>query len=257
MKTQSLAVLAALLLSAAPAAAQSAEVELHIEASAQIPPDSALVPLTVRSEGATAAQALAGLVKEEKRVKGDLAKLGIAAARIAAVGEPRTAPGEAAACAAADAAAKAAEAAAEAASDAAEAAADCGEPARVVASRTLLVTVEKPDQIEAVIGLGAADYDYSDRRSIVHSQSDPAAARSKARGDALAKARAEADAYADAMGYRVVRVVRISNAKPPVSLQELISFFVTLDDRTMRRQPSWFGATITESVAVDYVIAPK
>ena len=97
----------------------------------------------------------------------------------------------------------------------------------------------------------------SGRNRSVYLQSDPVAARKKARDQAIAKARTEAEAYAEALGYKVVRITRVSNARPSVNLQDIVSFIATIDDRSNRTQPSWFAATVVESVAIDFVIVPK
>ncbi len=73
----------------------------------------------------------------------------------------------------------------------------------------------------------------------------------------MAKANAEADAYAEAMGYRVVRIVRVSNARPQLNMFDLIGFFGNMENKTSLFQPSWFGSAVVETVSITYVIAPK
>lgn len=271
MISRALATLAALSLLTAPIAVQAAkprEIELHIEATAQVEPDRALVPFAIKGSGETEEEARADLRKREDELRAELAKSGFESAQITVAGaeggkDPVTtmASEYEPACAASDAAAAAVEAA-EARpvnnSRSKVRAVDPVCPGMVAqVTKTLLVEFKDPTKIEQFMALrGEEAYAYGRLRPI-YSQSDPAAAQQKARRNALAKANAEADAYADAMGYRVVRVVRISNARPAMSLNDIIGFFVRMEDRVKRLEPSWFGAIVSESVAIDYVIAPK
>ena len=278
MISRAFAAVAALSLLAAPVsveAAKPAEVELHIETTAQIGPDRAVVPIEITGSGETEAAARADLRKEEDKLMAALAAKGIDAAKVKAQGadsgkDPITfaaaedlAASEGAACAAADAAAAASDAAAAPAPRKGKSAAmakvydACGAALNQVASKTLLVTLDDPGKIEQLQGLSNRDGYSRTRLRPVFSQSDPAAARKKARAEALAKANAEADAYAAALGYRVVRIVRVSNAKPSINMSDMFGFIATMDDRSGRMQPSWFSATVIESVAVDYVMVAK
>jgi uncharacterized protein YggE len=278
MKSRALASLAALSMLATPVtiqAAKSGEIELHIEATAQVAPDRAVVPITISGSGETEAQARANLRKEEDRLMAALEDRGIDAAKVKAEGadsgkDPVTfsaaeelAASNGAACAAADAAAAAGDAAAAPARPKGESAAmakvydACGAAVNQVASKTLLVSLDDPGKIDQLQGLSNRDGYSGARLRPVFSQSDPAAARKKARAEALAKANGEADAYADALGYRVVRIVRVSNARPAISMFDLIGFVGNMESRSSSFQPSWFGATVVETVAIDYVIAPK
>lgn len=270
MKSRALASLAALSLMATPVAVQAAksgEIELHIEATAQIPPDRAVVPITITGSGETETVARADLRKNEDLLVAALAENGIDASRIKAGGaandkDPVTIlADEESACAAADAAMAAADAAAPASKRGKAAARvtdypSCGASFKT-ASKTLLVTLDDPTKVDQLQTLGSGEGYPGARLRPVFSQSDPAAARKKARTEALAKANAEADAYAEALGYRVVRIVRVSNAKPSMNLPDMFSFIGNMEDRSARMQPSWFSATVTESVAVDYVIVTK
>lgn len=278
MKKHALAALAAASLAMVPAAqaaprAAGSEIELHIEATAQIQPDLAEVPLTVSGSGATREEALADLARNEQDMRRELTSKGIDAAKVRvaakdAEGKDLVSYDEGAdaaagaACAAADAAAMAAE---DAASDkrskkkgkaeATDFVCPGAEP-MVYASKTLLVQVDDIAKI-SLLPTSVDSGSYPARVRPVFSQSDPAAARKKAREQALAKARAEADAYAAAMGYRVVRVTRVSNAKPAINLYDMFGFIATIDRPGNMMQPSWFSATMVETVAIDYVIAPK
>lgn len=276
MKFRAFAPLAALSLLVLPSsvqAAKPAEVELHIEATAQVAPDRAVVPLTITGSGETEAAARADLRKNEDLLLAALVKDGFDASRVKAAGAEAGKDGvtilpteEDAACAAAAAATDATNAALDAAAPTRRKGksavtvvdySDCTLAIHVTASKSLLVTLDDLTKVDLLQTLGSGEGYPGARLRPVFSQSDPAAARKKARADALAKANAEADAYADAMGYRVVRIVRVSNARPQMSMFDLIGFFANMENKTATFQPSWFGATVVETVAIDYVIAPK
>ncbi len=278
MKSRALAAVAALSLLAAPVsvqAAKPAEIELHIETTAQVPPDRAVVPIEIIGSGETEAAARADLRKEEDKLMAALAAKGIDAAKVKTEGadsgkDPVTfaaaedlAASDGAACAAVDAAAAASDAAAAPAPRKGKSAAmakaydACGAVLNQVASKTLLVTLDDPAKIDQLQGMSNREGYSGARLRPVFTQSDPAAARKKARAEALAKANAEADAYADAMGYRVVRIVRVSNARPSISMFDMIAFIATMDNKSAMMQPSWFGAIVVETVSVDYVMVPK
>jgi uncharacterized protein YggE len=265
MKSRALAVLATLSLIATPVAVQAAkpgEIELHIEATAQVPPDHAVVPITITASGKTEAAARAELRKEEDQLMAALSANGIDAARVKTEGAVagndaitiRNAE-EQAACATTAIAVEA-----PSKGKAAHRAVDrsnCDIPIYQTASKTLLISFDDPSKVEQVQSLGTAEGNPYNRLRPIFTQSDPVAARKKARAEALAKANSEADAYADAMGYRVVRIVRVSNARPAMNMNDLIGFVAKLEDRVKRLEPSWFGATVTETVAIDYLIVPK
>ncbi|MFM5924999.1 MAG: SIMPL domain-containing protein [Novosphingobium sp.] len=258
-------------LAAAPVGAKppASEIELHIEASAQVPPDRARVPVTLTGYGETEAAARADLDKNREAFLASLSGQGLDRALTSpltsdAQGRPVVTfddeAADAAACAAAAAASDAAMSAAQPRKRGKTKVDDygCKDEPLVTAHTTLLVEtadLSKVDQIK--LPAESAPVASYGRNRPVFSQSDPAAARAKARKQALAKARAEADAYAETMGYRVVRTVRVSNARPPVNLPDLFGLFAAMDNRGSTMQPSWFSATTVETVAIDYVIAPK
>lgn len=276
MKFRAVAIFAALamLIAPLPALAKPAEIELHIEASAQVPPDRVIYPLEVIGNGVNDADAKSDLLKNEAELMNGLSKLGIDQSKVKPA--ERNANGDglfefvdtgagdcAAASAAADAAAAAGDAAARksskrlnAAAQGAMDAAACPASPTVTMRKTLLVEVSDFSLIPEIAAQASADTS-SGRVRPVYSQSDPIAARKKARDLAIAKARAEAEAYAEALGYKVVRITRVSNARPSINLQDVVTFFIGIDDRSNRMQPSWFATTIIESVAIDFVIAPK
>ena len=125
MKSRALACLAALSLLAAPAAVQAAkpgEVELQIEATAQVPPDRAVVPITITGSGETEATAREDLRKKEDNLMAALSAKGIDAAKVKVEGADGSKDGLTVRASDADAACAGAAAAA-AAADAQEAAA--------------------------------------------------------------------------------------------------------------------------------------
>lgn len=271
MKSRALAAFAALSLLATPVAVQAAkprEVELHIEATAQVAPDRAVVPITISADGATEAQARANLREREHGFMAALAGQGIDASKVKAEGadggkDPVKIEPEDAACSAADGAAAAMAVRPAASSKKGKVVhrvhdvnAACTAVNITNASKTFMVSLDDLGKLDRLQILSNEELGNGGLRP-VFTQSDPAAARKKARAEALAKANAEADAHADALGYRVVRIVRISNARPAISIFDMLSFITTLDNKTASLQPSWFGATVVETVAIDYVIAPN
>lgn len=270
MKHHALAVIAALSFVAGPALAKPAggEVELHIEASAQVPPDRAEIPIILSATAPTEAEARADLAEQEKALIGEAAKLGIEGTKIRPLGEGGdgqdaievTETAMDAACAAAEAAAAAAEEAAAPSTRRrkAKAHSECAVEPQFNATKTLIVQIDGADKLEQFLrsrpNIGWAG---GGRSRPSYSQSDPAAARRKARELALAKARAEADGYAAAMGYRVVSIRRVSNARPVVSMYDMLEMIGSLEGRMNSFQPGWFGAVATETVAIDFVIVPK
>lgn len=270
MKSRALAALAALSILSAPVAVQAAkpaEVTLQIEATAQVAPDRAVVPITITGSGKTEAAARADLRKKEDLLAASLAEKGIDASRIKAEGaangkDPVTMlADQEIACDGADAAAAAVDAAGPLPRkrNAAVTVTDepnCGDTYKT-ASKTLQVALDDPTKVDQLQALGSGEGYPGARLRPVFSQSDPAAARKKARAEALAKANAEANAYADALGYRVVRIVRVSNARPAISMFDMMAFFGNMESRSSSFQPSWFGATVVETVAIDFVMVPK
>lgn len=276
MKTRAIAVLAALSMFITPtsAVAKPNEIELHIEATVQAAPDRVILPLEVIGTGESDAGAKADLQKNEAELMDGLSKLGIDQGKVRPaerdtngagliefvdVGAGDCAAGSAAAEAAAavgDAGARKSSKRRNAAAQGAMDAAACAASPAVTVRKTLLVEVSDFSLIPEISAQASAAAS-SGRVRPVYSQSDPIAARKKARDQAIAKARAEAEGYAEALGYKVVRIARVSNARPSINLQDVVTFFIGIDDRSNRMQPSWFASNIIESVAIDFVLAPK
>lgn len=253
----------------APAAAKAPtnEVTLHIEASASVEPDMVAIQVRVNGNGADVDAAKANLDVNEQLTRKALVESGVEPGKITRLAEePEFEAMMDPACAAAAAAtAAASEAASEAPRSKRESAKIDSSPAyteadcdtKVFANRTLVVELHDLSKMEAVAEIAPEAYNPG-RNQVRFGQTDPAAAHRKAREQALANAREQADAMADAMGYKVIRVVRVSNAPPPITMGSLMDFLVTIDSRqSLRTQPSWLAGTVTEHVAIDYVMVPK
>ena len=78
-------------------------------------------------------------------------------------------------------------------------------------------------------------------------------ARADAINDAIKKARDDADVYAATLGYRVVRITRISNQKASINLPDAIQFVQSMEAGGRKLA----GAPTYASVEIDYVIALK
>lgn len=259
-------------LAPAPAWAQSGEVEFHIEATATVAPDRASVPLTLTSTAETEEKAKADLDKAEKLVRKKLAGQGIKPTQISLVSQEAGSEGEitvetnssCAAAAAIDASDDAAAVAYAAGQDAADAAARAAGGERApddcnvtffVGRRVLKIELSDISKLEAISTNAASDGYQVGKASF--SQSDPAAAHRKARAEAIAKARVDAEGWAEAMGYRITGIKRVSNTKPGVSLPGVIEFMATVEGRGATSQPSWFIGSVSESVMIDFVAVPK
>jgi uncharacterized protein len=260
----SLAALFALV--AAPLAAEPlavGEIELKIEALGDTPADTAIIPIQLVGRGATEALAKADLAKKEKDFYAALTKLGIPRSKVEAAkeDEPRYPVIEAAAYGCAEAAVAAVDAAADEPAPTVIAP-GCPKP-EMRESLLLFVTVEDLTKIPELSEFAGDDY-YSRSQGTFYSR-DPKAAHTAAVAEAIANARAEAETYAAAMGYRVVRMVRVGNAKPKVNWPDLMMLFGGIY--------SGMGAGSSESAAlyelramaaghyagvtIDFVLAPK
>lgn len=250
--------------SALPALAKQAEPEvtLHIEAAAQVEPDQVFLPLTIQGSGKTKAQAEADLAKRDGDFIARLKAMGIDPSKAKPFDDGddtavAASPAGEAACEAAMAAAAAADGPRKGRKATAVIGNPCADEGIELAAKGYLVELKDGGQAELLLSDFAGDRSYSVRRKIRYAQSDPTGARKKARDQAIAKAQAEAEAYAGSLGFRVVRIVKVSNARPGINLNEVIGFISAIEDRGSRMQPSWFAAVLTENVAIDFVIAPK
>jgi uncharacterized protein YggE len=84
---------------------------------------------------------------------------------------------------------------------------------------------------------------------------DREAARKTAIERATANARAEADVYAAALGFKVVRIEKVSSATPPFSSQDFMGFITKM--AAFGKDSGAALAGETAYIGVDFVIAPK
>jgi uncharacterized protein YggE len=257
----------------APLAAQplaAGEVALHIEATAQVPPDTAIVPINLVGTGKDAKAAAADLKQKEAELLAGLARLDIPRSKVefAAEEDPRYAEVIAAtelACAdypapvttieAPSASAPAAPSVPRAAP--VRAAVNGCEAQQARTSRMATITVEDLTKLDGVRALGGDDYYPLSQLQLF--TRNPEAAKAKAVQQAIAQARAEAETYAAAMGYRVVRITRVSNAKPALNLPDIMGLIggIAMRGRSEREEMrAMVGATMA-GAAIDFVIAPK
>jgi len=254
-----------------------ADVILHIDASATVPPDQAKVTIALVGQGATEAEAKSDLAARQKSFGDELGQMGIVGASVEH-GEVSSDPSklDPIAIEAAYATEDAAYAAGAVAAEAAEAAADAAAPVsarRAPKRKGMVKPVAKPVLVTAPTAITLTDLtkldalrtlgelngtrSYQFQRGVRFATSNPEAARKAAREQALAKARREADEYAASLGHKVVRIARVSNSSPPVSMGDIYGLFGMFDTMPERFMPSYYGATTSVSVAIDFVIAPN
>ncbi len=272
---RSLALPLALLATPALAAPAPGELPLHIEATGTAMPDIAVVTLRIDGSGKDEASAMADLAERQRMMFTALDGLGVAAGdrrnldeaadaadRKVDVVAPAVYPG--AEDAARDAARVAAAVAADAAHDATcsaihqskKQARECMEEPKSEVSEVWLVTLRKPEMLRRLRELDGGGFEITSPYRPAMQYSNPAAARDAAVAKALANARDEADRYARALGYRVVRIERVSNTKPAINLPDVMSAFATMDNRETREQAFQMGS-MTAGIAVDFVMVPK
>ena len=272
---RTLALPLALLAAPALAAPAPGELPLHIEATGTAVPDIALVTLRVSGSGKDEATAKADLAERRNSLLTALDNLGVAAGdrrNVDDTTDPAMTRVDVVAPAAypdaQDAAREAAQDAAEAAVDAADAAAcsaayksrkrakACMDEPKLEMSETWLVTVRKPEALAKLREMDGAGFELTSPYRPAMQYSNPAAARDAAVAKALANAREEADRYARALGYRVVRIERVSNTKPAINLPDVMGAISMMDNRETREQAFRMGS-MTAGIAVDFVMVPK
>lgn len=259
MRTRSLSLLAVLTLAGLSIPAHAATpaptpVELHIVATAQVPPDRATLSITINGMGETRAEAEADLAAAEATFRSELARLKVDPTKVQADDVESYEAEKAVVAVAVDAEGAVATPSTKRRSRAKPVMEDV--PTRLSISKTFTIELDDISTLSQLDLRDGAELNYGRLRP-VFSASDPAAARAKARELALAKARKDADETASAMGYRVVRMVRVSNARPLVNMQDLFDFVSMIDTRSNMMQPSYFTATAIETVAIDYLMVPK
>jgi uncharacterized protein YggE len=248
----------ALSVQAAPALAgkpdpAASEVALHIEANGIVAPDRVELPVPIEARGATREEAIAKLREKQDAFVSKLGEAGIGRDRITI-----QSPEEMANLVLTVDVVEYDEAPAPLAGAKARANAK-PKPPQVRVSSTVTVRLDDLSKLDTVQNAATSDglnsYMFYNRARFT--ASDPAAAAQKAREQAVAKARAEADAYAATLGYRVIRMTRVSNGAPPFSLLDMWRMMNIVDFNATRFQPSYYAGITPATVAIDFVIAPK
>lgn len=248
--------------SALAAQAVPGEVELHIEATARAEPDRAVTSFALTGSGDTRAAARAQLADQHKILIAELGKLGIAPGNLTRIetSEHKVSPPVIMVSAVSPPQRSAAAGASKQVTKAPAVVPPPPPPPlppRIAESSNANYRLEVADikqlpEIEAALGrLGM----YYGRMKTTFLTGDPDKARARARTEALAKARAEAEGYAAALGYKLVRLVRVSNVRPALNTYDLFSAFEGKESR--RSQLELMSASAVETVVLDYVIAPK
>ncbi len=246
-----LALMAATAQAAAPG---PGEISLHIETTATAAPDAAMVVIRIEGEGATQDEARAALDVRRGAMIDTLAKLGVEekdrlklpeTANISMVESAEAYATVAPPC------------------DGSKCKRRKGQDAAVPPPRAVFdaneewqVTLRKPEAIFQLKALDGAQFRVTPVEGPGTFYADPEQARVKAIAEAIADAREEADRYAKALGYKVLRIERVSNAKPALNMPDIIGTFMMMDKRSTR-EAFFQQGSMTVGVAIDFVIAPK
>lgn len=113
------------------------------------------------------------------------------------------------------------------------------------------------DQAQQMLAWTASQGEAFVVMSAKSSVSDPAKARRAAREQALAQARKDAEEYAALMGYHVVRMVRVSNARAPLNMPDIVEFIMTMEKSGLNRGAEMRLTQPIETISVDFLIAPN
>lgn len=242
-------------------AAPASEVELHIEATGSIPPDRVTATAYVKGIGMNRAEAEAALAAKRARLIAEATKAGAAREQIQIGNSEGPSPEMSASAAACDAAMAAADAAGSAGGKRAKKRRPVmddmgckGEgDGQVTVGSDVSIELDDPVKLAALqAALGSEMISFGGR--LRYRMSDPVAATTKARAAAIAKARAEGEAYAEAFGYRIVRTVRVSNAKPVFNVPDMMQLMGSVEGRMAE---SLMAGTTVAAVAIDFVMIPK
>lgn len=234
----------------------ASEVTLHIEANGIVPPDRVELTVPFEAVAPTREEATAKLREMQDTFAKKLEGSGIARDRIK-IQDPVQNPSPVVVMTYDDYEEDAATAAAAVAMKG-RAAAKPKQP-KIRVSSTVDVRLDDLSKLDAVQSAANTDgiNSYRFYNNARFFASDPVASAQKAREQAVAKARAEADAYAATLGYRVVRMTRVSNSAPPFSLLDMWRLMNIVDFNATRFQPSYYAGITPATVEIDFVIAPK
>jgi len=233
------------------------EVALHIKAQGMVPPDYAELEVSLSASGGSEEQALDDLKQREAALEKALGELGIRGSRIKA-GKPVTRHDAWADAAAVEAAVDAADAAASCPAEAEEPAEECWtadyDPIDYSwsASQAVTVTVDDIGKIaEVTQAATGTDYPLIRPRMMFR---DEAKARREAIRIALVNARADADIYADAMGYKIVRISAVGNGDAEMGMGEFFQLIAS-GAPDLANNPQFTSRNAR--VSVDYVMVAK
>jgi uncharacterized protein len=257
------------------------EILLHISAQGRVPADYATIEVEQSERAKSQAEAVAALREEQRTTETALAEMGIGRSALqfgevnvrqsleydrdvlsiimeadidaADAAEAAMDDGEAAANAASEAVANAV---AEAGAAVEAAAAESDEPRRVPfwhASSTLTVTVDDLTKLEGLTQRLRIGDSYPRQRPRFRFR-DEAGAERAAVAAAIAEARADAEIHADALGYRLVRIVAVSNDGARLSLPNILQAMGTIDNPS---RDMTFVAQKIATVSIDFAIAPR
>lgn len=254
---------AAALALSAPAHAQTSalapgEIALHISAQGAVSADFATFEVRLVGRAVSRAEAESDLREAERKTASTLENMGIDRSRLvlsdASFSEEERYDWRGAG-AMADAAANA-EASAVYVVDIADETEALDEPPRItvwVASSTMTVTVDDLAKLENAMRVSRGEETITSPRPTFRFRDDAKSER-EAVSAAIAEAKADAEVYADALGYRLVRIVAVSNDGPPLSLPSVLQAMATIDN------PSRDWSLIAQRIAtvgIDFAIAPK
>lgn len=247
-------------------ALQAGEIELHIEAMGQVAPDRAELDYNLRGKGETQAEADRALEAASAELRAKLRDLGIRPEAIRVTGgdaEPLPVA-EVAIAAPPPGVPPVVPVVPSAAAPAPNGGSTVVAPMRpappkprptVWSNSRLTVTLTDMAKVAPAMALRSASGGWTTPRMGRYSSDNPAASERRAIELAFADARSKADVYAGAMGYRVVRVLRVSNAKPALNLPDTIRTIANLEGSGGRERAAMQGMSV--SIAIDYAIAPK
>ena len=228
------------------------EIPLHIEATATAAPDAALAVVRIEGQGASQEAARAALDAPRAEMNRALGELGVPDKdwfKLPETAEIRMSEDVVDAAVAACAPKK------------------CkprkGQDPMIVptksqysASEEWQITLRQPQGMPRLSAIEGENLHVTPVEGIGTFYADPAKARDEAVAKAIANAREEAARYAAALGYKVLRIERVSNTKPALNLPDIVGTFAMLDKRAAREAFLQQG-TMTVGVAIDFVIAPK
>jgi hypothetical protein len=241
------------------------EILLEVQANGAVM--SRIVKVTIACDlgasGSTKADAEQALQKKQKVVRQNFDAAGLGGAELDFSAPSTGASRYEYATEAVEVAASAAASAADAAVDAVKAASDGrGENTIVARKQRVGISVSSMSEMELARSLFSesdCNEDYSSIRRPNIVLGDVENAKTKATTMAVDAAKAQAELYAAALGKRVVRIIRVSEAGAIKEFLGPESEFILQEMRSdrNRQQPVSNEMPVTASIAVDFVLGPK